>query len=108
MRNFVQPGRILTIPAPVAIVSGEVVITGDIKGVAAGSAASGAPVDVETEGVFDLPKVGANSFGLGAKVYYDTATKLCTTTSSGNTLLGVAVAVAGSGLATVKVRLSGF
>ncbi|MCC6517924.1 MAG: DUF2190 family protein [Tabrizicola sp.] len=108
MRNFVQPGETLTIPAPAAVVSGGVVIAGKIVGVAAGAADSGKPVDVVTEGVFDLPKVGANAFTLGADVYWDATDKLATTTSSGNTRLGVAVAAAGSGAATVRVRLTGF
>lgn len=108
MRNFVQPGKTITIPAPAAVASGGVVIAGDIKGIAAGAADSGAPVDVETAGVFDLPKIAANDFTLGAKVYWDATAELCTTTSSANTLIGVAVAAAGASTATVRVRLSGF
>lgn len=108
MKNFVQRGDSLTIPAPADVSSGGVVIAGDIKGIAAGNAASGAPVDVATTGVFELPKVGADAFTLGAKVYWDATAKLCTTTSSGNTLLGVAVAAAAASTATVRLRLSGF
>lgn len=106
--NYRQPGDTITIPAPADVSSGGVVIAGDIKGIACGAALSGKPVDVATVGVFELPKVGANDFGLGAKVYWDAGAKLATTTSSGNTLLGVAVAVAGASTAIVKVRLSGF
>lgn len=108
MRNFVQAGDTLTIPAPAAVASGEVVIAGDIKGIAAGAAALGEAVDVVTTGVFDLAKVGANAFTLGAKVYWDATAKLATSTSSGNTLIGVAVADAGASTAAVRVRLSGF
>lgn len=108
MRNFVQPGDTLTIPAPAAIASGAVVITGKIIGIAAGTAESGKPVDVVTVGVFDLPKVGADAFTLGADVYWDAEDDLATVTSSGNTRLGVAVAAAGAGVATVNVRLTGF
>lgn len=108
MRNFVQPGDTLTIPAPAAIASGAVVIAGKIVGIAAGAADYGKPVDVKTVGVFDLPKVGADAFTLGADVYWDAAEDLATVTSSGNTRLGVAVAAAGAGVATVNVRLTGF
>lgn len=107
-RNFIQPGNVLTIPAPAAVLSGGVVIAGDIKGIAQGDAASGAPVDVSTVGVWELPKVAANAFTLGAKVYWAAGTGLATTTAASNTLLGVAVAAAPASAGTVAVRLSGF
>jgi len=106
-KNYIQPGDTLTIPAPATVASGGVVIAGDIAGIAAGDAASGAPVDVVTRGVFALPKVGTAAFSLGAKVYWNSTSGLATATSSGNTLLGTAIAAAGSGVATVKVKLLG-
>lgn len=106
--NFVQAGSNLTIPAPAAVSSGGVVIAGSIIGIAVGSALLGEAVDVVTTGVFELPKVGANTFTLGAPVYWDDAADLATTTVSGNTKIGVAVAAAGASTASVKVRLSGF
>lgn len=108
MKNFVQPGDTLTIPAPVAVLSGDPVIAGDIKGIACCDAAGDAPVDVKCSGVFTLPKVAANAFVLGAKVYWAAGTKLATSTASGNMLLGVAVADAPATAATVNIRLSGF
>lgn len=107
-KNYIQPGDTLTIPAPAAVQSGGVVIAGDIKGIAQGDAISGAPVDVATRGVWELPKVAANAFTLGAKVYFNSTDALATTTASGNTLLGVAVEAAAADTATVKLRLSGF
>ncbi|SEM87051.1 Predicted phage recombinase, RecA/RadA family [Gemmobacter aquatilis] len=108
MKNFVQAGSALTIPAPYAVASGEVVLAGNIIGIANGAAASGADVDVTTTGVFALPKVGADAFTLGAPVYFNTTTKLATTTASGNTEIGTAVAAAVAGSATVRVRLKAF
>lgn len=105
-RNYVQPGDVLTIPAPAAVLSGGVVIAGDIKGIAQGDAAAGAPVDVATRGVWELPKVAANTFALGGKVYWDGTAGLATSTASGNTLLGAAVEAAPADTATVKVRLA--
>lgn len=107
-RNYIQPGDVLTIFAPAAVLSGAPVIAGDIKGIAQGDAAAGASVDVATSGVWELPKVAANAFALGGKVYWSTADGLATSTASGNTLLGVAVEAAAAGTASVKVRLSGF
>lgn len=105
MKNFVQNGVNLTLPAPANILSGEVVIIGDIHGVAAINAAEGADLDVVSEGVFQLPKVAANVFAIGGKVYYDLATKLVTTTAGGNTLIGTAVTVAAANTGTVNVKL---
>ena len=107
-RNFIQPGDVITIPAPAAVAGGFPVIAGDIKGIAQGDAASGAAVDVKTSGVWELPKVAANAFTLGAKVYWDAGDDLATTTATDNTLLGVAVAAAAASTATVLVRLTGF
>lgn len=105
MKNFIQSGVNLTLPAPAAVLSGEVVIVGGIVGVAAGDASIGADVDLTTEGVFDLPKVAANEFAVGAVVYWNSTTKLATTTASGNTKIGHAVAAAGNPSASVPVKL---
>ncbi len=108
MRNFVQAGSTLTIPAPYAVASGEVVLAGNIIGIATSGATSGADVDVTTTGVFTLPKVGADAFTLGATVYFNSTSKLATTTASGNTEIGTAVAAAVAGSATLRVRLKAF
>lgn len=105
MKNFVQPGRTLTIPAPGNVDSGGVVIAGLLKGVANGDALAGQPVDIAVEGVFDLPKVGANAFAIGDAVFFDTTAKLATSDDEGNVSIGYAVAAAGAGAASVRVRL---
>lgn len=104
-RNFIQPGRNLTIPAPATVLSGGVVIAGDIRGVALTDAVAGTPVDVCVVGCWELPKVAANAFTLGAKVYWNATDGLSTTTASGNTLLGYAIEAAPGDSAAVKVRL---
>lgn len=107
MRNYIQPGKTLTLPAPAAVLSGEGVVIGSIFGVAAGDAASGADVDLAVEGVFELPKVSALAIAIGDKVYWQTAEKLVSKTSSGNTYIGVAVSAAANPSGTVRVRLNG-
>lgn len=108
MRNFIQRGDTITIPAPAAVTGGSVVIVGSIVGVAAGDAASGADVDVVTVGVFAMPKVAALAIAAGDVVYFDAATALVNKTSSGNTKVGVAVEAAANPSGSVAVRLSGF
>lgn len=103
--NLVSAGSHLTIPAPELVSSGAVVIAGSIVGVALGGAASGQPVDVAVTGIWELPKVGAQTLSLGEPVYWDSAADLVTETASGNTRLGTVAKAAGPGVATVAVRL---
>lgn len=105
MKNFVQPGENLTIPAPVAYASGDVVIVGEIVGIAAGDALEDEMVDVATRGVFRLDKVAADAFAVGDAVYFDAATKLVTSTATDNAKIGVAVKVAVDGSSVVEVKL---
>ena len=58
-------------------------------------------------GVFDLPKVSTDVFAVGAAVYWDNTAKLMTSTTSGNTKIGVAVVAAANPSGTVTVRLNG-
>lgn len=108
MRNYLQPGVNLTLPAAADIKSGDVFILGAITGIAAGDALEDEMVDVVTSGVFSVAKVGAESFNVGDPVYFASATKLATSTASGNTKIGTAVKVAVAGSAVVEVRLVAF
>ena len=103
--NLISAGSHLTIPAPALVSSGGVVVAGSIAGVALGSALEGEPVDVAVTGIWELPKVGAQTLSLGEPVYWDATADLVTETASGNTRLGTVAMAAGAGVATVAVRL---
>jgi len=107
MKNYVQKGENITIIAGAIIPSGQGVLAGLIFGVAAGAATSGETVDLVTVGVFEMPKVAANVFAVGAAVFWDDTAKLMTSTASGNTKIGVAVVAAANPSAVVTVRLNG-
>jgi predicted RecA/RadA family phage recombinase len=104
---FVQLGDVLTIPAPATVASGALVVAGAIIGVAAGDAASGDPVDVETRGVWKLPKVSDQTCAIGDVLYWDAGDGLVTddSESGANPRIGVAVAPGGDGAARVLVKL---
>lgn len=104
MKNYVQPGDVITLTAPYAVASGAGLLVGSLFGVACGAAALNAEVEARTTGVFDLAKA-SGAVTQGAKLYWDNTNKLLTTTSSGNTLVGVATQAAQSGDATARVRL---
>ena len=108
MKNFVQPGNTITLTAPYAVASGEGLLVGSIFGVAAGSAASGDPVEAALVGIFDITKIGSQAWTVGAKVYWDDTNKRCTTVSTDNTLIGAAVAAVASGAGDTigRVRLN--
>lgn len=92
-------------PSPAAVASGDVVVIGGLVGIAAGSAASGADLDLVTEGVFTLSKVSALAIAIGDSLYYDSATKLVNKTAAGNTLIGKAVTAAANPSASVNVKV---
>lgn len=106
MKNFVQDGEVVTLTAPYAVASGGGALVGSLFGVAASTVANGAQGEFCTEGVFDLAKA-SGAVTQGAKIYWDNAAKVVTTTASGNTLIGAATQAAQSGDATARVRLNG-
>jgi predicted RecA/RadA family phage recombinase len=108
MKNFVQPGSTITVVAPGAVSSGDLVVVGHLIGVAAYSAASGAELEIDTEGVFDLPKVVTDVVGAGDLLYWDSAAAKLTNGpgDDGKRLVGIATTAAGNGVASVRCRLT--
>lgn len=107
MKNYVQPGDYLTLTATAAISAGDGVLAGSLFGVAATDAALGATFEAALTGVFDLPKTGSQAWTVGVAIYWDDTEKECTTVSTDNTLIGLAVQAVGSGAdeTTGRVRL---
>jgi predicted RecA/RadA family phage recombinase len=106
MKNFIQPGEVITLTAPYAVVSGAGLLVGSIFGVATGVAAISASVEAAVTGVFDLAKATGAAWTQGARIYWDDTAKNCTTTASTNKLIGVAVLAAASGDTVGRVRLT--
>jgi predicted RecA/RadA family phage recombinase len=107
MKNFIQRGEILTLAAPYDVASGEGLLVGAIFGVATSAALSGAAVETSVCGVHELAKTSAQAWTVGAKIYWDDTAKVCTTVTTSNTLIGVAVAAAANPSAAGLVRLNG-
>ncbi|MFT0875726.1 capsid cement protein [Rhodopseudomonas sp. G2_2311] len=113
MKNFVQPGDSITVPAPSDVLSGDGVLVGSLFGVANADADSGSDVVLSTEGVFSLPKKSAQAWTVGAAIYWDAANGEATTAkddggtpATAHTLIGNAVAAAANPSASGVVRLS--
>ncbi len=104
--NYIQDGKILNYtPSGSSVVSGAVVVMGNIAGIALTDIADGATGAVQISGVFSLPKA-SGAITLGAKLYWDSTNSNLTTTASGNTIIGVAASAQASGDTTVNLLLN--
>jgi len=105
MKNFVQHGKTLLVPAAAAAYeSGDIVTVGATAGIAAGKTAIGDDVVVNMEGVFAVPKVASGAITQGAKVYVISGQ--AGTTVGSNVFLGYAWDAAADGAGNVNVRLA--
>ena len=107
MKNYVQSGDVITVPAPYGVASGQGVLVGSLFGVATCDAANGANVDIMPEGVFDITALPSDTGAAGAKIYWDSANRRLTTTSTGNAMVGALVAAKANGDTTARVYLDG-
>lgn len=109
MKNYLQAGDVVTVAAPATVSSGDGVLVGTLFGIAATDAASGAPVEIKTTGVFTLPKTSEQAWTVGAAIYWDAGNKVATTDDDegANVLIGKALAVAANPSGTGVVRLNG-
>lgn len=111
MKNFVQPGDTITVTAPYALAPGDGCLVGVLFGISCGAYLNGA-VDAELqveEGVYDITALSTDTASGSTFVlaYWDNTNKRITTTSSGNTKVGVIVGAKLNGETTARVRLNG-
>lgn len=107
MKNYIQPGNVLTLVAGAGgVKSGELVVQGAIVAVAATSAAAGEEFEAKIGEVYELPKTAAEAWAVGDPVYFDAANKMATSTAGTNKLIGVAAAAAANPSGSGVVRLN--
>ena len=106
MKNYIQPGDYVEIVASAAISSGDMVVIGELHGVAAKDAAIGEKVNLHTVGVYSLPKKtgSGKALDLGDHVHFDSSEQKCDV--SGGAIIGVCVEAAADGASSVKVKLT--
>ncbi|MCF7700547.1 DUF2190 family protein [Loktanella sp. M215] len=107
MKNYVYSGEKIDLPAPVTAVSGAAMLIGAMFGVCQNAAAVGEDLVLITQGAFDLPKLAAQAWTVGQKVYWDDTAKLVTSVATGNSLIGVAIEIAANPSDIGRVRLNG-
>ncbi len=103
--NYVSKGDTVTVPAPTGgVQSGVPVLIGVLFGVPLATAAEGVPVAIRTCGIFTMSKA-SQAFTVGQQLYWNNTNAQLTSTASGNTAVGPALAAAASGDATGRVLL---
>jgi predicted RecA/RadA family phage recombinase len=108
MKNFHQPGDVLTLIAPGGgVVSGNFYQIGGILVCATHDAAAGEEFTGKTTGVYRITKVAGTPWAQGALVYFDASTQSFSTSAVGNVKAGIAVAAADSAATGGLVRLDG-
>ena len=104
--TFVQEGCSIDYTPGADIAAGDVVVQGDLVGVAKLEIKSGKPGSLAVDGVFDFAKNTGVAYTVGQLLYWDDTANVVTTTATGSKLIGKVVRAAASADATVRVRLS--
>jgi predicted RecA/RadA family phage recombinase len=107
MQNYLGDGDSTTFTAPFPVVSGQGLLVGAMFVVCLASAAEGQPVEGWFKGIYQLPKNSEDVWTLGQLIYWDNTAMLATSTSGGNTKIGVATAAAANPSSVGNVRLNG-
>ncbi|MGV3483361.1 MAG: DUF2190 family protein [Planctomycetaceae bacterium] len=104
--EFVQQGAAVDYTPATDTPAGTVVVQGDLVGITKRDIKANVLGAISVEGVFDIVKDSAAVITAGSKVYWDAINSQTVTTATGNKLIGKAIADAGAGTTTVRVRLS--
>ncbi len=108
--QFIHDGNSIDYTPAAAVTAGDVVVQGELVGVAKLDIAANELGALATTGVFDFPKATGVASGItaGANVYWDATNSVATTNadSGTNKLIGKTIAAAGDDDATVRVRLA--
>lgn len=110
MKNYIQPGNVLTITnGATALLSGGGILIGAKVAIATADIAANAKGEAAFVGVFSHAKgTAAGSGGAqGASAYWDNAAKNFTAVATGNTLAGYFAEACVDADTTCKVKLTG-
>lgn len=103
--QYVQKGDLIDYTTATDLAAGDIVFVGDLVTVASFPVPAGASAGLSCKGIYAVAKASATTFALGAKVYFNTTSKLATATNT-DKLIGVAVEAGVSGVETVLVKIN--
>jgi len=106
--TFVHEGASIDYTPGADVAAGDVVVQGDLVGVAKLDITAGKLGALAVEGVFDFAKATGvgTTLAAGTTVYWDDAANVATATAAGNKQIGKVVKAAAAADATVRVRMS--
>jgi predicted RecA/RadA family phage recombinase len=104
--TFVHDGRWIDYTPGADVAAGDVVVQGDLVGVAVRPIAANQLGALAVAGVFDFAKGAGVAYTVGQILYWDDTNNVVTTTATGNKQIGKVVRAAASADTLVRVRLS--
>ncbi|HNO80629.1 MAG TPA: DUF2190 family protein [Phycisphaerae bacterium] len=108
--TYVQHGDAIDYTPGADVAAGDVIVQGELIGIAKTAIAANLIGAIAVSGVFDVPKATGASTAItaGANVYWDAGNSLATTDddTGNNKLLGKTVLAAADGDATVRIRMN--
>lgn len=109
VKNFIKEGEYIDFITPSGGLASGVgyQIGASIFGITQKAGAEGDRNTIKRTGVFEVAKVSAQAWTLGALIYWDNTAKLFTTVSTSNLLVGSAHAAAADPSAVGQVLLKG-
>ena len=102
---YVAAGQSVPYTPTTDVAAGDVVVRGDLVGVATQPIKANTLGALAVEGVFAFAKNTGVAYSVGTVLYWDDAANVVTTTASGNKLLGKVVRDAASADTSVQVLL---
>lgn len=108
MATFIHSGNSIDYTPSSDVAAGDVVVQGELVGVAKMSIAAGMLGSLAVTGVFDFPKATGTGTAItaGELCYWDASNQQATTTAEGNKLIGKCVKAAADADTTVRIRMS--
>jgi len=105
---YKQTGGAIDFTPTADVAAGDVVVQGDLVGIAKLDIKTGVLGALAVEGVFEFPKAAGAAIAAGVQVYWDTAEQVAKTDAEAgaNKLIGKTVRAAADADTTVRVRLS--
>lgn len=104
---YVQDDEAVDFTPNADVLPGDVIVQGDLIGIAVRDIRANTPGALLVEGIFDVPKTAGagTAIASGTKVYWDTVNKVATATAGALKLLGKTTLATADSDTTVRVRL---
>ena len=103
--RFYQDGKTIDYTPTAALAAGDVVVLGNIIGIAQTDVPANTLTGLDIEGVFEFAKKANDVVTVGAVVYWDADTKVATI-GAGEVVAGIAVEASDANVGYVRVKIN--